>query len=75
MAQAFGDFYLFLVNALGDASIRVFNWYAESRYDKMYQGIVAVEELPNSHLLIVSVHREIRIPSCTTPTRKKKLGS
>lgn len=72
VAQAFGDFYLFLVNALGDASIRVFNWYAESRYDKMYQGIVAVEELPNSHLLIVSVQRDSN-PILYDPDSEKEI--
>ncbi len=57
VAFAFNDFHLFLVNRNGDTSIQTLNWYASSMYDKMYQGIVGVEELPNSHLLIISIPR------------------
>jgi hypothetical protein len=34
-----------------------FSWYSDDGYDKMYQGIVGVEELPNCPQLIVSVQR------------------
>lgn len=72
VAQAFDDFHLFLVSRLGDASIQVFNWYADSRYNKMYQGIVGVEELPNSHLLIVSVQRDSN-PILYDPDSEKEI--
>jgi hypothetical protein len=58
VAYAFGDFHLFLVDLNGSVSCETFSWYSEANYDKGYQGIVAVEELPASHLLIVCVQRD-----------------
>jgi len=58
VAFAFGDFHLFLTHPDGGISVQTFSWYSDTNYDKGYQGIVAVEELPNSHLLIVSVQRD-----------------
>jgi hypothetical protein len=58
VAFAFDDFHLFLTNPDGSTSLQTFSWYSESNYDKGYQGIVAVEELPNSQVLIVSVQRD-----------------
>ena len=56
-ASVFGDYHLFLVEQDGSVSIQALGWFA-SRYDKMYQSIVGVEELPDSHLLIVSIQRD-----------------
>ena len=58
VGYAFGDFHLFLVNPVGQASVQAFDWYDNAHYDKGYQGIVGVQEIPNSHLLIVSVQRD-----------------
>lgn len=58
VAYAFGDFHLFLVDLDGSVSCLTFSWYSDANYDKGYQGIVAVEELPASHLLIVCVQRD-----------------
>lgn len=58
VAFAFGDFHLFLVKINGETSMQTFNWYNNANYDKGYQGIVGVEEVPNSTLLIVSVQRD-----------------
>lgn len=58
VAFAFGDYHLFLIEADGDISVHGFPWYSNTSYDKVYQGIVGVEEVPNSRLLIVSVQRD-----------------
>jgi hypothetical protein len=48
---------LFLVNLDGEVSMQAFDWYTDADYDKLYQGIVGVQEVP-SGLLIVSVQRD-----------------
>jgi hypothetical protein len=79
VAFAFGDFHLFLVNHNGDVSIQAFDWYNDNSYDKGYQGIVAVEELPNSSLLVVSVQRDsnpiLYDPDTRKVVRKLSLAS
>jgi hypothetical protein len=58
VAFAFGGFHLFLVNLNGEVSMQAFSWYSDTDYDKGYQGIIGVEEIPNSSLLIVSIQRD-----------------
>jgi hypothetical protein len=53
-----GSFRLFLVDCGGGVSIQKFDWYDHSTYDKGYQGVVGVEEVPDSSLLIVSIQRD-----------------
>jgi len=78
VAFAFDDFHLFLVRPDGSISSQTFPWYTNTEYDKGYQGIVAVEELPNSHALIVSVQRDsnpvLYDPDSGTAIRKLTLA-
>jgi hypothetical protein len=56
-AFAFGDYQLFLTDHRGDVKVQTYAWFDDS-YDKGYQGIIDVTEVPNSHLLIVSIARD-----------------
>jgi hypothetical protein len=54
-AYAFGDFHLF--NPLGAPAMERLDWYDDS-YDKGYQGITDVVEVPGTEYVIVSVQRD-----------------
>ncbi len=77
VALSFGDFRLFLVQPDAGLSAQAFPWYTDGAYDKLYQGIVGVEEIPNSNLLIVSIQRDsnpiLYDPDSKTVIRKLKL--
>jgi hypothetical protein len=52
------DFFLFIVDGVrGDMQAHHFDWYDDSSYDKGYQGIVGVTEVPGKDILLVSVQR------------------
>ena len=53
--------------------IQRFDWYG-GEYDKGYQGIVGVVEVPRSELLIVSVQRDSS-PVVYDPVARKKVGA
>lgn len=59
MAFAFDDFRLLLMHSGECEDVQEFGWYDES-YDKGYQGIVGVTEIPSSRNLIVSIQRDSR---------------
>jgi hypothetical protein len=66
---AFGDYQLVLTDHRGDGEVQTFAWFDDS-YDKGYQGIVDVTEVPISHLLIVSIQRD-SAPVLYDPIRKQ----
>lgn len=52
------DYWLLLLDPLNaKIDYQRFDWYDDS-YDKDYQGIIGVTEIPNSHLLLISVQRD-----------------
>ena len=52
------DFYLVLVDRRGPAvAVETLPWYDET-YDKGYQGVIGVTEVPDADLLIVCVQRD-----------------
>lgn len=77
-AYASGDYRLILTRYPAKDAIQTFAWF-DSSYDKMYQGIVAVTEVPNTSLLIVSVQRDsnpvLYDPETRTVVRKLSLAN
>jgi hypothetical protein len=69
---AWSDFALVTVNTHEAISIQTFDWYDES-YDKDYQGIVGVTEVPGSNLVLVSVQRSSK-PILYDPDSRCKVG-
>jgi len=62
-----------LVRITGDeVTLQTFDWY-DDRYDKGYQGIVGVTEVPGEELVIVSVQRDSR-PVLFDPAAGRKVG-
>src|SRR5215472_13421954 len=51
---AFGDYRLLLTTRVPDVEVQTFGWFDHS-YDKGYQGIIGVTEVPGAQLLIVSI--------------------
>ena len=55
---ALSDFHLFLIDPVHPkAEIVTLDWYDDS-YDKGYQGVIGVVEVPNEDKLIISVQRD-----------------
>jgi hypothetical protein len=55
---ALSDFYLFLIEPIRpSAEIIILDWFNES-YDKGYQGVIDVIEIPNQNKLIISIQRD-----------------
>lgn len=55
---ALADFHLFLIEPIRpNAEIVTLDWYDDS-YDKGYQGVIGVVEVPNDDKLIISVQRD-----------------
>jgi hypothetical protein len=67
-AFAFGGYHLILVDA-GEVEVQPIAWFDDS-YDKVYQGIVGVTEVPDSRLLIISVARDSS-PILFDPTKSQ----
>ena len=65
----FGNYRLLLTTLVPDAAVQTFGWFDNS-YDKGYQGIIGVTEIPGTHLLIVSVQRD-SAPVLYDPQRKQ----
>jgi len=64
------DFHLLLLNPAGpDLEIIGLEWY-DASYDKDYQGIVGVAEVPESSLAIISIQRDSRPVLYDLKTRK-----
>lgn len=57
IVNGYDDFRLLLIRGHGDYDLQKFEWYDDS-YDKGYQGIVGVTDIPNSQNLIVSIQRD-----------------
>lgn len=57
----------------GRIELQQFDWYGDE-YDKGYQGVVGVAEVPGQDLLIVSVQRDSR-PVLYDPAARRKLGA
>lgn len=57
----------------GRVELQRFDWYADD-YDKMYQGVVAVTEVPGQSLVVVSVQRDSR-PILYDPITRSKVGA
>jgi len=57
----------------GRVELQQFAWYTDE-YDKGYQGVVGVTEVPGEDLLIVSVQRDSR-PILYDPLARSKVGS
>lgn len=68
---AFGDYRLLLTTHMPDAEVQTFGWFDDS-YDKGYQGIIGVTELPGTQLLIVSIQRD-SAPVLYDPQRKQPI--
>jgi hypothetical protein len=69
---AFGDYQLVLTRHVGEDDVQTFAWF-DNGYDKGYQGIVGVTDVPDSALLIVSVQRDSH-PVLYDPESKKAVG-
>jgi hypothetical protein len=69
---AWSDFALITVDPAKGAVLQTFEWYDES-YDKGYQGIIGVTEVPGSEIVIVSVQRS-STPILYDPEARKKVG-
>lgn len=69
---AWSDFALIEVDAATGLSLQTFEWY-DQRYDKGYQGITGVIEIPGSNAVIVSVQRDSR-PVLFDPVTRRKIG-
>ena len=68
------DFCLLQVaQQVGRLELQQFDWYSDG-YDKGYQGIVGVVEIPNDDLLIISVQRDSH-PVLYDPRARKKVGT
>jgi len=68
------DFGLITVDVPGRRIfVSPFPWFDNGSYDKGYQGIVGVTEIPNSHLLLVSVQRSSTVVM-HDPTTSNKVG-
>lgn len=75
-----GEFCLFLINADSlEVQLQQPKWYDGSTYDKTYQPITMVTEVPDSNLALVSLQRcsEIMIHDCSSDklVGKVKLAS
>ena len=68
---AFGDYRLILTRHLGEDDVQTLSWFDDS-YDKGYQGIVGVVEVPNSSFLIIAVQRDSH-PVLYDPETRKAL--
>jgi hypothetical protein len=53
--------------------LQQFDWYSDG-YDKLYQGIIGVLEIPDVDLLIISVQRDSH-PVLYDPKARKKVGA
>ncbi len=70
---AWSDFALIRVDShRPSVQVHGFEWY-DDRYDKGYQGIVGVTEIPGNDLLIVSIQRDSR-PVLYDPEGHRKVG-
>jgi hypothetical protein len=67
------DYTLVRVGPGDKISLQKFEWY-DHRYDKDYQGLVGVTEIPGSHLVIVSVQRDSNLV-IYDPLAERKVGS
>ena len=64
-----GDRNVLLVDGPAEAiEFQAMRWYDDT-YDKSYQGLMGVLEIPNSHLLLISVQRDSH-PVLYDPARK-----
>ena len=69
------DFVLIRLNApRQQAHVHPFEWFNDTDYDKGYQGIVGVTEVPGEELLLVSVQRDSRLV-LYDPHERVKRGS
>jgi hypothetical protein len=68
---AWSDFALVTVDASRPVSLQTFEWYDDS-YDKGYQGIVGVTDVPGSNLLLVSVQRSSKLVIYDPDARRKQ---
>ncbi len=57
---AWSDFALVSINPSSGIGLQTFHWYDNS-YDKGYQGIVGVTEIPGSERVLVSVQRSSKL--------------
>jgi len=69
---AWSEFALVTVDTSGAVTLQTFEWYDDS-YDKGYQGIVGVTEIPDSKLVLVSVQRSSK-PILYDPDARRKVG-
>ena len=63
------DFGLVSVSASEGVGVQTFEWY--DSYDKMYQGILGVTEIPDSRQLLVSVQRSSTLVVYDPATNRK----
>src|SRR5262245_30768877 len=71
VAYVYGDYHLILIRETGEVELQTFEWF-DSSYDKGYQGIIGVTEVPDSNLLIVSVQRD-SAPVLYDPTSRQAI--
>jgi hypothetical protein len=56
------DFVLIRVDPVNQrVSLQQFNWYTDKDYDKGFQGVVGVTEIPGDSRLLISVQRDSRL--------------
>lgn len=64
------DFALLTIQESGEATTSRFDWFGDT-YDKGYQGIIGVIEVPESDLILISVQRSSKIIICNLNGKKK----
>ena len=70
--QGIADYWLCLIDFVEQqVSLQQFQWF-DDNYDKGYQGIVGVTEIPDSELLLVSVQRDSR-PVLYDPRKRQMI--
>lgn len=67
---AWSDFALVCIDR-EEPTLQTFDWFDDS-YDKGYQGVIGVTEIPNSGQLLVSVQRSSKVVLYDPVTRQKR---
>ena len=69
---AWSEYALITVDPTKGAALQTFEWY-DGSYDKGYQGIIGVTEIPGTDAVIVSIQRS-STPILYDPEARKKVG-
>lgn len=72
--RSWSDYALVRVDPITQSvSLQQFDWFNDGHYDKGYQGVVGVTEIPGESLLLISVQRDSRLV-LYDPIKRSKRG-